>query len=109
MMKKYLGIMLLLSACASTDVGMLKEGQTPFQETEVQNVEVMMKAPVPANCKQISMAITDPMDSMKDIIRSLKEEASKVGGNFVNVDTLGYVTEIKDSEKYASAVIYLCE
>jgi len=46
---------------------------------------------------------------MKDIIRSLKEEASKVGGNFVNVDTLGYVTEIKDSEKYASAVIYLCE
>ena len=109
MMKKYLGIMLLLSACASTDVGMLKETDVDPIETDIQSVEVMMKAPVPSNCRQISMAITDPMDSMKDIIRSLKEEASKVGGNFVNVDTLGYVTEVKDSEKYASAVIYMCE
>ncbi|MBO7332763.1 MAG: hypothetical protein J6U64_03770 [Alphaproteobacteria bacterium] len=108
-MKKYLGIMLLLSACASTDVGMLKETDVDPIETDIQSGEVMMKAPVPSNCRQISMAITDPMDSMKDIIRSLKEEASKVGGNFVNVDTLGYVTEVKDSEKYASAVIYMCE
>lgn len=108
-MKKVLVLMLLLSACASVDVGMLKETDVKPVETDVQNVKVMMKAPVPENCKQISMAITDPMNSMQDIIRSLREETAKVGGNFVNVDTLGYVTEVKDSEKYASAVIYVCE
>lgn len=108
-MKKYLIMLAFLSGCASTDIGMLKETQIPAKEIEIQNVNVMMKAPVPENCKQISMAITDPMDSMQDIIFSLKKEASKIGGNFVNVDILGYVTELKNSEKYASAVVYVCE
>ena len=108
-MKKSLLCLLFLSACASTDIGMLKEIEVEPVQRDVQDVTVMMKATVPENCKQISMAITDPMGDLKDIIRSFKEEAAKVGANFVNVDTLGYVTEMSDSKKYASAVIYVCE
>ena len=108
-MKKSLLCLLFLSACASTDVGLFKETDVAPVQIDVQDVEVMMKAPVPSNCRQISMAITDPMGDVKDIIRSLKEEAAKVGGNFVNVETLGYVPEMRASDKYASAVIYVCE
>ena len=110
-MKKYqLILFLLLGACTTSDMGSLNPDLVEWPEQKIENVRVVSREPIPEGCRVISLAISDPEDTLNDVIKSLRKEAGKIGGNFVNIETIAYMPNLDSSnEKYATATVYLCE
>lgn len=110
-MKKYaIGLFVLLGACQSVDMGRLNPDSAELPEQEIENVRVVSKEPLPEGCQVVSLAISEPEDTLDDIIKSLREQAAKIGGNFVNIETIAYMPSLDSSkEKYATAMVYFCE
>ena len=110
-MKKYaIGLFVLLGACQSVDMGRINPDFAELPEQDAENVRVVAREPIPDGCQVVSLAISEPEDSLDDIIKSLREQAGKIGGNFVNLETIAYMPSLDSSkEKYATATVYLCE
>lgn len=101
---------LFLGACSAPDMGRINPDSAELPEQEPENVRVVAREPIPEGCQVVSLAISEPEDSLDDIIKSLRKEAGKIGGNFVSLETIAYMPSLDSSdEKYATATVYLCE
>ena len=110
-MKKYVcALCLILGGCQSVDMGRLKTDSVNYPEQQVENVRVISREPIPDSCQIVSLAISKPEDTLADIIKNLREEGAKIGGNLVHIDTIAYMPSSDSSEeKYATATVYLCD
>jgi hypothetical protein len=110
-MKKYVCVLCLsLGACQSVDMGRLDPDSVNYPEQPIENVRVVSHEVVSDTCHVVSLAISEPEDTLGDIIQNLREEGAKIGGNLVHIDTLAYMPSADSSEeKYATATVYLCE
>lgn len=110
-MKKYILILFFfLVACSTPDMGRINPDSAELPEQAMENVRVVAREPIPEGCQVVSLAISEPEDTLDDIIKNLREESGKIGGNFVNIETIAYMPSLDSSkEKYATATVYFCE
>lgn len=109
-MKKYIPLCLivLLAACGTKQVALLSQQEESYPELETADVQILSHAQAPQNCKQISVIITNPQKDVDHILTELRENAAKVGGNWVTIDSMGYMSNSDSENKYAVATVYVC-
>lgn len=99
---------LFLAGC-SYDMAMMGYPNQRYSEQNESNVAVYKGLPVPQNCKQISMVISDIDSNVQDIVDNLRVQAAEVGANYVNIDELSYSTGwFSSMDKATVATFYLC-
>lgn len=99
----------MLSGCA--DTALLGYDKAYYKPIPEKNVAVYYDY-VPQNCQQIGMTVltSSPFSgSLKKEIDELREEAAKIGGNHVKINSYAYNAAIFNARAYhMTGVIYRC-
>ena len=102
--------MLLLVGCA--DTALLGYQNSHYQPISKQNVAVYYNLE-PSNCQQIGMTILTQSQfsgSLEKEIEELREEAAKIGGNYVSINQYQYLAGPFSSKAYhMTGIIYYCQ
>lgn len=97
----------MLAGCA--DTAMLGYPGVRYDTIPESNVQVYYNASVPSGCSQVALSIVPIKRSLSDAIDFAREEASKAGGNYVNITSLSYtVNAFGSGNKNFISVIYRC-
>ena len=111
-MKKLLLLSCLIFTVGCADTALLGYENTYYRPIQEKSVAVYYGV-VPQNCQQIGMTILTASlfsGNLEKEINELREEAAKIGGNYVNINDYHYNAGAFNAKAYhMTGVIYRCQ